>query len=242
MSSGKIGIVVTLLLGLMALAAVDLSASAGPGTRQELSLDGLSLTSIEASRMKASPGADHVGHLTIAATDTLTNTMYLPVVQNCYGPCGVCKRHGHGGTEVITTSSSSCLAAEIRIDLYTRALTAYGFSLFEVEAYGPDDPGKTTNLLTSGRACASSIEANNPVWHPCQVLDGSMSTRWASDWGEPQWLVIVLSEPQLVKYVVLKWEAAYAIEYQVIVMNPMDTNGAQCPACPSPSTSPLCPQ
>ncbi len=162
--------------------------------------------------------ANDVTRFSLLSNDVLTYFVYLPLTLRCYGICGACMSNGQGGREVITTVSSSCLATKIRIDLNKRA-TGYGFSLFEVEAYGPDDPGMTNNLIIGGDCCTSSVEGDNPIWGCDRAIDGLMSTRWSSDWYEPQWLAIVLPEPEVVKYVVLKWETAYAIEYQVNVIN-----------------------
>jgi hypothetical protein len=152
----------------------------------------------------------------LIANGPVTQYTYLPIVMRCYTLCGGCVSDGQGGTEVITTTSSSCLAHSIRIDLYERG-TGYGFSLREVEAYGPGDPTWQDNLLAGGTACASSIEGNNPIWGPDKAIDGLMSTRWSSDWDEPQWIVVDLPDPAVVKWIVLHWETAYAADYQVVV-------------------------
>ncbi|HOU13709.1 MAG TPA: discoidin domain-containing protein [Anaerolineae bacterium] len=162
--------------------------------------------------------ANDVTRSSLLLNDVLTYFVYLPLTQKCYGMCGACMSNGQGGREVIATISSSCLATKILVDMNKRA-TGYGFSLFEVEAYAPDDPGMINNLLIDGECCTSSVEGNNPIWGCDRAIDGLMSTRWSSDWYEPQWLVITLPEPEVVKYVVLKWETAYAIEYQVNVIN-----------------------
>jgi len=220
MTRERIGFAVAWLLelGLLALMVVVITAVAAPGLSQAVARQG-------APPADEVPGAGSTIHPAIAPTSTLTNVVYLPVTLGCYGPCGACEHSGQGHTEVVTMTSLSCLATKIRLDLTKRA-TGYGFSLWEVEAYGPDDTEKTNNLLPGGTACVSSVEGNYPDYYgPHLVIDGLMSTRWSSDWSEPQWLVIVLPEPQLVKYVVLKWEAAYATEYQVTVVEA----GTDCP-------------
>jgi hypothetical protein len=215
----RVVLVSVLGLGALVLVAAALSASAAPGV-------------VGISPSGRLPWRDDSSGFAISLTDALTETLYLPLALSCYGPCGVCEHDGQGGTEVITMSSSSCVATKIRIDLGKRT-TGYGFSLWEVEAYGPDDPQKQNNLVSGGMACASSVERDLPLYYgPCLAIDGLMSTRWASEWYEPQWLEITLPEtgPKFVKYVVLEWETASATDYQVSVINTTDTTcrGISC--------------
>lgn len=134
---------------------------------------------------------------------------YLPLI---YKP--LCPISGGGGTETIELQQR--LIRGIRIDLQKRALQQYGFSLWEVEIYGPG----TDNLAIGATATASSSQ-DGPGCYACfpyKAVDGNMDTRWSSDWSEPQWLTITIPAPQVVDRVVLKWEDAYAKEYCVNVM------------------------
>jgi len=116
-----------------------------------------------------------------------------------------------------------------------RALENFGYSLYEVEAYGPGD--SRTNLLKGGTATASSIEDDRYIVP--YAIDGNLLSRWASakcckggncptddkgnlkcdnpDGQDPQWLKIILPKPATVDRIVLKWERAYAVEYCVII-------------------------
>lgn len=131
--------------------------------------------------------------------------------------------------------SSPITTPLIHIEMTKRALERFGYSLYEVEAYGPDDP--TRNLLNGGAASASSIEDERYI--ASNATDGAQMTRWASakccngencprddkgnlncdnpDGQDPQSLEITLPQPALVNRIVLKWEQAYATEYCVIV-------------------------
>jgi len=94
--------------------------------------------------------------------------------------------------------------------------TDFGYSLYEVEAYGPDTGN--INLITGETAATPSTEQNDENCWECfasKAIDGDMTTRWASYWFDPQWLEITLPESQVVSRIVLKWEAAYAMEYCV---------------------------
>jgi len=149
-----------------------------------------------------------------------SRSVYLPFVIGAsgnYNPCVYCTSHGRGNTEVIMLSSV-CQAQKIRIDMKKRG-TIWGYSLWEVEIYGPDTG--STNLAIGGQAEASSQE-DSPY---CQctagmAIDGDINTRWSSDFSDPQWLEITLSKPQTVNQIVLAWETAYGKEYCVTVIPP----------------------
>jgi hypothetical protein len=140
--------------------------------------------------------------------DDYDQFVYLPIVTK-----PLCPIRGNGGTETIEISARK--AGKIRLDLITRAYE-YGFSLWEVEIYGPG----TGNLAAGATATASSWE-NNPPWciecTPEKAIDQDLSTRWGSEFYEPQWLEITLPVPQLVDRFVLNWETAYATEYCISV-------------------------
>ncbi len=60
---------------------------------------------------------------------------------------------------------------------------------------------------------ASSISEN---YQPEYALDGKDDTRWASDTGSvPQWLQVDFGQPTVVDKLTIKWEHAYAAEYEV---------------------------
>jgi hypothetical protein len=141
-----------------------------------------------------------------------------------------CTDSGGGDTETLAVEPPRTVV-RIRVDIEERA-TDYGCSLWEVEAYGPDTGN--TNLATGGEAKASS-EQDSPGCIGCfadLAIDGNMTTRWSSDWYDPQWLEITLPDPQIVNRIVLKWEIAYAREYCVTVIGPVT------PSTPTPTDTP----
>jgi hypothetical protein len=74
-----------------------------------------------------------------------------------------------------------------------------------------------SNLAVGRTATASSYEKGWYNLPPAQAVDGKLTTRWASDWSDPQWLKVDLGNEQAVRRVVLHWEAAYAKSYKVEV-------------------------
>lgn len=123
------------------------------------------------------------------------------------------------------------LADGIHITMTQRANSAWGYSLYEVEIYGPDSP--QTNLVKETSAQASSAEKldDSFAYTSTFAIDGklflsdtggniSRASRWASDQRQedPQWLSITLPVATKINRIVLKWEPAYAKNYCVTIM------------------------
>ncbi|MFI5756371.1 discoidin domain-containing protein [Streptomyces sp. NPDC051569] len=73
-----------------------------------------------------------------------------------------------------------------------------------------------TNLAQGRPATASSYQPDSTGGCPCpaaNAVDGSLSTRWASDWSDPQWIQVDLGQTKAFRHVQLAWEAAYAKNY-----------------------------
>lgn len=71
-------------------------------------------------------------------------------------------------------------------------------------------PMKKARLVS---AKASSCESSQ--FSPEKAIDGDLQTRWASEFSDPQWLMVDLGERKTIERVVLHWEAAYAEIYQI---------------------------
>ncbi|MBN2406378.1 MAG: discoidin domain-containing protein [Elusimicrobia bacterium] len=66
----------------------------------------------------------------------------------------------------------------------------------------------------------SSIEANDiDRLGPAMMLDGNMSTRWASSFADPQWIIIDHGEKVTLNRMVIVWESAHAKKYRVEASN-----------------------
>jgi F5/8 type C domain len=121
---------------------------------------------------------------------------------------------GGGGTETLAVSGAGRF---IRMYGTVRA-NQWGYSLWEFEAYGSRT---ATGCDTGGNdalnqhAAASSVEKG--VFLPGYAVDGDPRTRWSSDAADPQWISIDLGASLHICQVVLTWESAYAIAYQIQV-------------------------
>ncbi len=54
---------------------------------------------------------------------------------------------------------------------------------------------------------------------PLNAVDGNLATRWSSTFVDPSWIQIDLGTPQSINEVVLYWQAAYGVQYQIQVSN-----------------------
>jgi hypothetical protein len=68
-------------------------------------------------------------------------------------------------------------------------------------------------------ATASSYQqqGDGAPFPPSNAVDGGLTTRWASDWSDPQWLRVDLGAVTTFQQVQLVWEAAYGRVYQIQV-------------------------
>ena len=71
------------------------------------------------------------------------------------------------------------------------------------------------NSLAFGHPVMASSTQQDGDLKPEYVNDGDDSTRWSSQFSDPQWIAVDLGKPVTVNRVVLNWEAAYAAAYAI---------------------------
>ena len=76
-------------------------------------------------------------------------------------------------------------------------------------------PKPPVNLALHKTATASSVESTD--YPPSYAVDGNSSTRWSSQFSDPQWLKVDLGAVYNIDNVSISWEAAYATEFEVLV-------------------------
>jgi hypothetical protein len=74
-----------------------------------------------------------------------------------------------------------------------------------------------TNLALNKPATSSGNE--NDGLGPQYAVDGNMNTRWSSAFVDPSWIQVDLGVPTTIGQVVLSWQAAYGVQYQIQVSN-----------------------
>ena len=55
------------------------------------------------------------------------------------------------------------------------------------------------------------------------AIDDDLQTRWASDFSDPQWLLINLGQEEEIKNILLYWEAAYSKDYNIFLSSDGET-------------------
>ena len=70
-----------------------------------------------------------------------------------------------------------------------------------------------TNLAQGKAATASSVE--NASYPAANAVDASTTTRWSSQFSDPQWIQVDLGATYTISRVRLLWEAAYGSAYQI---------------------------
>ena len=73
------------------------------------------------------------------------------------------------------------------------------------------------NLALAATATASGVESN--AYPPSNAIDGNLGSRWSSAFVDPSWIALDLGSPQTFNRVVLRWENAHAIAYEIDVSN-----------------------
>ena len=122
---------------------------------------------------------------------------------------------GDGGVDDIALTATG---RYVRMYGTSRA-TQYGYSLWEFEVYGTLTSNTGCDLGTNAAlrrpATSSSVQAG--VYVAANAVDGDVSSRWSSDFSDPQWLSVDLGVIRTVCRVGLSWETAYGKAYQIQV-------------------------
>jgi glucose/arabinose dehydrogenase len=78
-----------------------------------------------------------------------------------------------------------------------------------------------SNLALNRPAAASSIEATG--LEASKAVDGAFTTRWSSQFSDPQWISVDLGATYGIGEVILRWEDAYGKAYRIQVSNDAST-------------------
>lgn len=79
----------------------------------------------------------------------------------------------------------------------------------------PENP-KVNLLLRKPVTCSSSEKADRVQ---SLAVDGDKSTRWSSAYSDDQWLKVDLEGRRSIGTIVLRWESAYALAYEILASN-----------------------
>ena len=113
-------------------------------------------------------------------------------------------------TKASSASTLSSTASTSSSSTPSVAATSSATSVAAVAASTNLALGKTTK--TSGSENAGYLGSANAV-------DGDVNSRWGSLFVDPSWIEVDLGSAQAINHVVLRWEAAYGVKYQIQVSN-----------------------
>jgi hypothetical protein len=121
--------------------------------------------------------------------------------------------NGDGGVDDLTGLSGT--GRYIRI-LGTRRGTQWGYSLWSFEVYGNLVRSVSApDLAAHQPAVASSVAFGDATFAASNAVDRDPTTRWSSDFSDPQWIYVDLGQPVVLESVRLSWETAYAADFQI---------------------------
>ena len=69
--------------------------------------------------------------------------------------------------------------------------------------------------LSQGRPVMASSVQQGSTWVAANAVDGNTGTRWSSNFSDPQWLEVDLGAVHPITKIVLDWETAYAVAFQI---------------------------
>ncbi len=120
-------------------------------------------------------------------------------------------------TDVPVNGAWSTVSSPVHLKAGAQRLTvlfsAGGFNLNWIDfTTGGTQP--QTNLALNKAVVSFSFQDGLPA---SNAIDGSLNTRWGSNWSDSQWIYVDLGSSQSISKVILKWESAYGKAYQIQV-------------------------
>lgn len=119
--------------------------------------------------------------------------------------------------DVDSIDAHAVKARYVRMNAKERA-TIFGYSLHEFEVL--DELSK--NIALNKPVQASSVETDGT--QVFKAFDGKLETRWGSaENSDLEWIAIDLGKQQKISKIVLNWELAFAISYELQISNDAKT-------------------
>jgi beta-glucanase (GH16 family) len=107
----------------------------------------------------------------------------------------------------------------------THRATQYGYSLWEFQVYGTTPSGNDVLLSYNKPGAASTFQNDGACSNcsPAKAFDLDPATRWATSptggWVDPGWISVDLGATAQIHKVVLQWDPAYAVAYELQTSN-----------------------
>jgi len=168
--------------------------------------------------------ADRAGFAYMVGADADGSYYWIDQVD----PTGVTTISYNAGGEAVDQSQRLAAAVDAASSVYVIGAVYYGGLATTATAPQPGFGGvkdafvekfafadSTTDFARGRPAVASSIEASQ--YAAANAVDGDPTTRWSSQWSDPQWIYVDLGQRVQIDHVVLRWETAYGREYAIQV-------------------------
>jgi beta-glucanase (GH16 family) len=130
------------------------------------------------------------------------------------------------GTGGDVTLAVTATARYVRLSATQRA-TQYGYSLWEFQVFGgggttpPPNGDALLSYRKPGVASSDQDDVNCGHCTEASAFDDDPATRWATSsttgWVDPGWIYVDLGASAEIHKVVLQWDPAYAVAYQIQV-------------------------
>src|SRR6185369_1794677 len=102
----------------------------------------------------------------------------------------------------------------------TRRGTEWGYSLLAFEVYGDPAPRSPDRALNRPAVSSSDFSSS---YAAAFAVDGDPSTRWSSQFSDPQWIYVDLGQRFAINEIVLSWETAYGADFEIQVSDDAST-------------------
>ena len=131
---------------------------------------------------------------------------------------------GTGGDQTLNVTAT---ARYVRV-YGTQRATQYGYSLWEFQVFGgggttPPTGDSLLSYKKPGVASSQQDDANCGACVVAKAFDYDPATRWATSsttgWVDPGWIYVDLGATAQIHKVVLQWDPAYAVSYQLQTSN-----------------------
>ncbi len=94
-----------------------------------------------------------------------------------------------------------------------------GIETLSFKVVPPTVNGRNVALGKTTTASSYQATGNGAPYPPSNATDGNLTTRWASDWSDPQWIEVDLGQVTTISHIQLIWESGYSSAYQIQVSN-----------------------
>jgi endo-1,3(4)-beta-glucanase len=121
---------------------------------------------------------------------------------------------GKGGESRVIQFKGPVNTKFLRVFGEQRTRLENGYSIWEVELNPLVLPDKDKLPFKSVEA-SSEQKQEGFDFSAKLAIDGDMSTRWSSEFSDPQWIKVELNNAAEIKYVKINWEAGSAKSYKI---------------------------